>query len=265
MLPMHSRRRTLSRPSTIAAAGVLAGCVGAGLVAAAPASAAETTATAATVKAPTVGITAPVYLTKGSTFSLRTTATVAGARAAGATVAVQYNYAPRAYRTLRTTKLTRWGTATIAVKPWRTTAYRLALLDPSGRALGYSPLRVVHLTAAPRKGASVLGVASRYSGKPYRYGAAGPRAFDCSGFTLAVYKHFGYRLPHGATAQSRYGRAVRRTAARPGDLILFGRPGSYYHAAVYAGNGYMWDAPRAGKTVGKHRIWSTNYAVRRLV
>jgi cell wall-associated NlpC family hydrolase len=52
---------------------------------------------------------------------------------------------------------------------------------------------------------------------------------------------------------------------RPGDLIFF-RSGTHaYHAGIYAGGGYMYDAPRPGRTVGKHKIWSRNYVVRRLV
>jgi peptidoglycan DL-endopeptidase CwlO len=73
------------------------------------------------------------------------------------------------------------------------------------------------------------------------------------------------KLPHKANAQQRYGKRIPRSQARPGDLIFF-RSGSYaYHVAIYAGNGYMYDAPRPGKRVGKHKIWSRNYVVRRLV
>jgi cell wall-associated NlpC family hydrolase len=43
------------------------------------------------------------------------------------------------------------------------------------------------------------------------------------------------------------------------------RSGSYgTHVGIYAGGGYMYDAPRPGVRVGKHKIWSTNYVVRRL-
>ena len=50
-----------------------------------------------------------------------------------------------------------------------------------------------------------------------------------------------------------------------GDLIVF-RSGSYgYHAGIYAGGGYMYDSPHTGARVGKHKIYGSNYVVRRLV
>jgi cell wall-associated NlpC family hydrolase len=114
-------------------------------------------------------------------------------------------------------------------------------------------------------GARVVAAAARLEGRPYRYGAAGPSAFDCSGFTLYVFRQFGVYLPHKADSQRHYGRAVSRADARPGDLIVFLSGGYGYHAGIYAGGGYMWDSPHSGGYVGLHRIWSTNVVFRRLV
>jgi cell wall-associated NlpC family hydrolase len=114
-------------------------------------------------------------------------------------------------------------------------------------------------------GARILTEAARLSGRPYRWGAAGPWAFDCSGFTRWVYAKVGRSLPHKADAQQAYGRSVSRSAARPGDLVFF-VSGSYaYHVGIYAGRGFMYDAPRPGRTIGKHRIWRSDYQVRRLL
>lgn len=50
------------------------------------------------------------------------------------------------------------------------------------------------------------------------------------------------------------------------ELCIVFRSGSYgYHVGIYAGHGYLYDSPRPGKTVGRHRIWNRNYVVRRLV
>jgi cell wall-associated NlpC family hydrolase len=114
-------------------------------------------------------------------------------------------------------------------------------------------------------GARVVAAAARLEGSPYRYGAAGPSAFDCSGFTLYVFRQFGVYLPHKADSQRHYGRAVSRAEARPGDLIVFLSGGYGYHAGIYAGGGYMWDSPHTGGYVGLHKIWSTNIVFRRLV
>ncbi|MBO3742608.1 C40 family peptidase [Actinoplanes flavus] len=121
------------------------------------------------------------------------------------------------------------------------------------------------VTAAQAIGTRVVTEAARHKGKRYLFGAVGPNRFDCSGFTLYVYKKTaGKKLPHKANLQQKYGKAVSKANARPGDLIII-RRGSYgIHAGIYAGDGKMWSAPRTGKTVSKQKIWSSNYVVRRL-
>ena len=66
--------------------------------------------------------------------------------------------------------------------------------------------------------------ACRHIGTPYRYGARGPKAFDCSGFTSYVYRKFGYTLSNSSRDQARDGRAVEGTYAdmQKGDLVIFG-------------------------------------------
>jgi cell wall-associated NlpC family hydrolase len=94
----------------------------------------------------------------------------------------------------------------------------------------------------------VLAKARAQLGKPYVYGAAGPNAFDCSGFTQFVWAAAGVSLPHNAAAQ--YG-TVRHIAAkdlRPGDLVFFG--GGYIgHVGLYIGGGKMIHAPYTGTNV----------------
>jgi cell wall-associated NlpC family hydrolase len=133
----------------------------------------------------------------------------------------------------------------------------------STTARGTATVRASSTSAA--RGLAVVAAAARQAGKPYVFGAAGPKAFDCSGLTLYVFRQFGVRLPHRANLQRSYGVAVSRANARPGDLIIFMRNGYGYHAALYAGGGYMWDAPSRGGRVGKHKIWSSSIIFRRLV
>jgi cell wall-associated NlpC family hydrolase len=115
-------------------------------------------------------------------------------------------------------------------------------------------------------GAKVLAEAKKHTGALYKYAAAGPKRFDCSGFTMYVYKKAaGKKLPHKANSQQHYGKAVSKSSAKVGDLIIF-RSGSYgYHAGIYAGGGYMYDSPHTGARVGKHKMYGSNYVVRRLV
>jgi cell wall-associated NlpC family hydrolase len=122
--------------------------------------------------------------------------------------------------------------------------------------------------AATSKAAAnrVLTEAAKHKGKKYKFGAAGPKRFDCSGYTMYVYKKAaGKKLPHKAHLQQRYGKAVAKSSARPGDLIVIRTGSKGTHAGIYAGGGKMWAAPRTGKTVTKQKIWSKNYVVRRLV
>jgi len=116
------------------------------------------------------------------------------------------------------------------------------------------------------RGAKVLAEAKRHTGALYKFAAAGPSRFDCSGFTMYVFKKaVGKKLPHKANSQQKYGAAVAKKNRRIGDLIIL-RSGSYgYHAGIYAGAGYMYDSPHTGARVGKHKIYTSNYIVRRLV
>jgi cell wall-associated NlpC family hydrolase len=104
--------------------------------------------------------------------------------------------------------------------------------------------------------------AARHKGAPYRYGATGPNAFDCSGFTRYVYARLGRSLPHSAREQEQVTRAVSKSAKRVGDLIFIQNvPG---HVGIYAGNGKMWDAPHSGAYVSLRSIWTSDYTVGRV-
>ncbi|WP_051367657.1 C40 family peptidase [Hamadaea tsunoensis] len=111
----------------------------------------------------------------------------------------------------------------------------------------------------------VIALARQYSGRAYRWGAAGPSAFDCTGFTRYIYKKVGVSLPHSG-AQGVKGRKVARSSARPGDLVVFrDSSGRVFHAGIYAGGNKMYDAPTYGKKTGLHNIWSSRVEFRRLV
>lgn len=100
-------------------------------------------------------------------------------------------------------------------------------------------------TNAPR--GAVVGIARRYLGRPYRWAAAGPGAFDCSGFTMFVYAQVGVRLPHSSRAQISSGQRVSRANLQPGDLVFFGRP--IHHVGIYVGDGMFVHSPRTGDVV----------------
>jgi cell wall-associated NlpC family hydrolase len=113
--------------------------------------------------------------------------------------------------------------------------------------------------------AHVLQIAASQSGDSYSYGAAGPDSFDCSGFTQYVFGRVGISLPHSSASQASVATPVSQP--QPGDLVFVhnGGGGSVSHVAIYAGDGYWYEAANPGETVGKHRAWSTNVTFGRVL
>lgn len=93
----------------------------------------------------------------------------------------------------------------------------------------------------------VVNVARRYLGAPYRWAASGPNSFDCSGFTMFVYRQVGVSLPHSSRAQIGVGERVSRANLQPGDLVFFGSP--IHHVGIYVGGGMMIHSPHTGAVV----------------
>ena len=66
-----------------------------------------------------------------------------------------------------------------------------------------------------RKGKSLIG-------RKYKYGAEGPRTFDCSGYTMYCYKTVGIDLPRATGAQRDFGRRLKSgEPLQKGDLVFF--------------------------------------------
>jgi cell wall-associated NlpC family hydrolase len=109
---------------------------------------------------------------------------------------------------------------------------------------------------APTPGwATALHYAYAQLGKPYQWGGAGPRSFDCSGLTMMAWAAAGVYLPH--LAQAQYNMTARIPLGRvlPGDLIFFGTSSNVYHVGIYIGGGEMIDAPSTGLTVSISSIY----------
>jgi cell wall-associated NlpC family hydrolase len=79
-------------------------------------------------------------------------------------------------------------------------------------------------------------------GKPYRWGAQGPHAFDCSGLTWAAWRAAGVTIPRTAARQL-VGLPRVRGQLRPGDLVIYPSRGpSRRHVAIVVGRGRMVEA-----------------------
>jgi cell wall-associated NlpC family hydrolase len=80
-------------------------------------------------------------------------------------------------------------------------------------------------------------------GKPYRWGAEGPTAFDCSGLTWAAWRAAGVAIPR--TAAGQLGGLPRvRGHLQPGDLVIYRSRGpSGRHVAMVVGQGRIVEVP----------------------
>ena len=122
-------------------------------------------------------------------------------------------------------------------------------------------------TDAPSSGGTtgdeVVDYALNFLGTPYVWAGSSPSGFDCSGFAMYVYKHFGISLPHSSSIQAGYGVAVSRANLEPGDLVFFFDP--IHHVGIYIGGGKMVDAAGTGKGVRIDYLWSSYNCGRRIL
>ena len=112
-------------------------------------------------------------------------------------------------------------------------------------------------------GQEIVEYAKQYLGYPYVYGGAGSSSFDCSGFTMYVYKNFGYSLSHSARAQSKMGTYVEKENLQPGDLVFFldyETMDDIGHCGIYIGDGnFIHASSGTGYCVKISTLLSGNY------
>lgn len=113
------------------------------------------------------------------------------------------------------------------------------------------------------RGATALAFARKQLGRPYRFGAAGPAAFDCSGLTLQAWKAAGVTLPRTSEAQVSVGRPVAKSELRMGDLVFFYSSTAPSHVGLYVGGGIILHAPRPGKSVEYTKLANMPFTVAR--
>ncbi|MEV6303865.1 C40 family peptidase [Actinoplanes sp. NPDC051861] len=123
----------------------------------------------------------------------------------------------------------------VAVQQKRTTVSKRSGMSVRKTTRSTSARRLK--TNPGRRMDAVIAFARSQVGKRYVRGGEGAGGFDCSGFTKRAYARAGLRLPHSSGAQARRARAISRSQARPGDLVV-GRG----HVGIYMGNDMMIDA-----------------------
>ncbi|AXH97088.1 SH3 domain-containing protein [Ornithinimicrobium avium] len=94
---------------------------------------------------------------------------------------------------------------------------------------------------------AVLATAASYVGYPYVLYGTPPNAFDCSSYTWWVFKQHGINIPRTVRDQRTVVTPV--SEPQPGDLVFYTK---WYHVAIYAGNGMVYDArnPSTGVMYG---------------
>jgi cell wall-associated NlpC family hydrolase len=155
--------------------------------------------------------------------------------------------------------LTMIKTLRVAVLPRRIVTSLTAALFALTLALNPMSAPTASAAVSATVGVDALHVAAAQRGIPYRYGGASPRTgFDCSGLTMYSYARVGRSIPR--VAQQQYLSTIRISARarRQGDLVFFYTGTYVYHVGIYAGGGYMIDAPHTGAVVRMERIWTSH-------
>lgn len=100
---------------------------------------------------------------------------------------------------------------------------------------------------ASAQGKAAVAYATAQIGKPYEWGAEGPKSYDCSGLTSQAWAAAGHAIPRTSQEQWKQLQHVDIKDMRPGDLIIYFDDAS--HVAMYIGDGAIIHAPRPGRTV----------------
>jgi cell wall-associated NlpC family hydrolase len=111
-------------------------------------------------------------------------------------------------------------------------------------------------------GAAIVSYAMKFLDVPYAWGGSSPSGFDCSGFVMYVYGHFGIHLPHSSGMDYSYGTPVAQSQLKPGDLLFFYSP--IHHVGIAIGNGNMINCRTGGVQV-ESLYWSSYVGARRIL
>ena len=102
----------------------------------------------------------------------------------------------------------------------------------------------------------VVKTAKNYLGTKYRFGGTTRKGIDCSGFTKAVMKKHGKKLPRTAEQQASAGKHVDKKNLKKGDLVFFKNTykRGFSHVGIYIGKGKFIHASSAAKKVTISRL-----------
>ena len=122
--------------------------------------------------------------------------------------------------------------------------------SPDGGAYTYTR---TNEQAPDPKVQSAVEIAMRQIGKPYVWGAVGPKSFDCSGLIEYAYEQAGIPTPGRLTTWTMrsLGRSVKGSTLLPGDMVITNKG---KHVVLYIGGGEVVAAPRSGTNVQVQKL-----------
>ena len=157
--------------------------------------------------------------------------------------------------------------ARLAVEPSHRTLLKVQLADETvgwisqGAIDWIDQLKRRNLTG---RRAAVLSAAERFLGDVYFWGGRSPASdrpsrqvtgIDCSGLVSLAYRAAGVEVPRDAHEQ--WMRARKVTRLEPADLIFLSAPDQpqrIVHVMLYAGDGWVIEAPGTGQVVRRMRV-----------
>lgn len=113
------------------------------------------------------------------------------------------------------------------------------------------------------KRSQLINEAMSWLGIPYVWGGASRNGVDCSGLVQQVFARLGIELPRVSFQQAGAGAKIPLDQLRPGDLVAWdnsSRNNGADHIAIYAGDGWIIEAPRPGLNVRRRRLGNDEYA-----
>jgi|SRR5208283_5284153 len=111
-------------------------------------------------------------------------------------------------------------------------------------------VRVYEYEGPPQKGDAVVQYAAGLLGRPYKNGAKGPDAFDCSGFVYYVYGRFDIKVPYTTEELVRTGYQVPRENVLAGDLVIFTIKRSYHIGIMMNEREFLHASTSKGVAIG---------------
>ena len=143
------------------------------------------------------------------------------------------------------------GTVGYVAKEFVDLSYKLAQ--------AYSMEELVYGKDVSGRRIDMINYAKKFVGYRYKWGGTSlTNGIDCSGFTQAIYRKFGYKIDRESRDQARGGTQISQSKLKPGDLVFYGNNSTGYinHVAIYIGNNKIIHASNKRDGI---KISSVNY------